>query len=113
MAVLKQPARLAGTSLTLTGLSAVLELRVIRRELDGAVVVEARLRSPDGQPRRAGEMEAVLHRATHARADRPVAFTPQADTAWRAVIHPSGGGAWELAVQARGDAGAASATLRL
>lgn len=107
------PARLAGTSLTPTGLSAVLELRVLARGPDGAVVVEARLRGPDGSPRRVEALDAVLHRATHARADRPVAFAPRADASWQATIRPPEAGQWELAVQARGDVGAASATLRL
>lgn len=106
------PPRLAGTNLTPTSLQVVLELRVVRRLPDGAVV-EARLRRPDGQPERAQALEGVLHRATHAREDQPVSFTAQADGSWQAMVRLSDAGLWELAVQARSEAGAASATLRL
>ena len=106
------PARLAGTSLTPTHLRVVLELRVLRR-LPDEIVVEARLRRADGTPEPAEELDGVLHRATHARDDRPIAFTSQPDRSWQATIRRPDGGAWELAVQARSAAGAASATLRL
>lgn len=102
------PARLAGTSLTPTGLSTVLELRVLRRGPEGAVI-EARLRGPDGRPRQVAALEAVLHRPTHARDDRPLEFERQPDGSWRATVRAPDSGPWELAVRADG----ASATLRL
>lgn len=106
------PARLAGTNLTPSGNGPPLALRVVSRE-SGLLVIEAVLRDRAGRPATADELHGMLQRATSARDDRPVAFSALPGGAWRAVVPAPGPGAWDLAVEARGPAGAASATLRL
>ena len=106
------PARLAGTNLTPTASAPALDLRVVEHLPDGAVV-EARLRGKNGRPARAEAVAGVLQRATHKQDDAPVAFTPLPDGAWRATVRPPAPGVWDLAVDARGDGGRASASLRL
>jgi nitrogen fixation protein FixH len=90
----------------------VLELRVGSRTGDG-VVVEARIRGPDGRPALAEAVSGTLRRATHARDDRPVIFEPALEGAWRAVVAPPGGGIWEISVQARSAGAVANGSLRL
>lgn len=106
------PARLAGTNLTPTGEGPALLLRVVSRD-GGTLVVEATLRARDGQPAAADQVTGTLQRATTAQDDRPVAFSPQPGGTWRADVPAPGPGAWDLAAEARGPAGVASATLRL
>jgi nitrogen fixation protein FixH len=106
------PQRLAGAYVVPTAPAPVLDLRVAR-EATGGLLVEARLRGPDGRPAAAEAVEGTLQRATHARSDRPLRFAPAADGAWRAVVALPGAGSWEVAVRARGAGGTAQASLRL
>ena len=88
----------------------------------GPAVVEARLRDRDGRPVPAAAVTGTVQRATDARADTALAFTPARSgaedgaQAWRAplpALPPSG--AWDVALQAHDSAGnvLATATLRL
>lgn len=87
---------------------------MVERLPGGGAVVEARLRGKDGQPARAEAMSGALQRATHRRDDVSVAFMAQPDGSWRATARPpDGSGNWDLAVEARGGGGQASASLRL
>jgi nitrogen fixation protein FixH len=87
----------------------------------GPVRVEARLRDRNGRPAPAAAVAGALQRATDARADAAVAFAPApaADpdgaVPWRATLPGLPAGAWDLAVEARDEAGnvLATATLRL
>ena len=106
------PMRLAGSHVLPAGPVPALDLRVVERRAD-AVVVEARLRAPDGRRLSPEVVSARLGRPTHARDDRAVVFEPAPDGGWRAVIARPAGGEWELAVEARAPEGAAAATLRL
>jgi hypothetical protein len=110
--VVGAPMRLAGSHILPTGPVPALDLRVVERRA-GAVVVEARLRAPDGRALAPDAIGARLGRPTHAREDRPVVFEPAPDGGWRATIARPAGGDWELAVEARAAEGAAAATLRL
>jgi hypothetical protein len=106
------PQRLARAYVLPTGPAPVLDLRVAGRSPEG-LMLEARLRGSDGRPTAASAMEGTLQRATHARDDRPVRFTPAADGSWRAVVSMPAGGVWDLAVRAEGADGTAQASLRL
>jgi hypothetical protein len=106
------PQRLARAYVLPTGPAPVLDLRVTGRSPEG-LLLEARLRGPDGRPAAASAMQGTLQRATHARDDRPVSFSPAADGSWRAVVSVPAGGVWDLAVRAEGADGTAQASLRL
>ena len=106
------PQRLAGSYILPIGPAPVLELRVSGRSAAG-VMVEARIRSPDGQPGSADTISGTLRRATHALDDRPLTFEPQPDGTWRALVTLPGGGTWEIAVQARSAGAVAHGSLRL
>lgn len=107
------PPRLAGTNLTPTAAAPALDLRVVERLPGGGAVVEARLRGKDGRPARAESVAGTLQRATHRQDDAAVAFSPLPDGVWRATVRPPTAGGWDLAVEAHGDDGRASASLRL
>ena len=114
------PARL-GTGNVLppaTGLR--LEVKQATAGGSGSIRVEARLRGRDGRPVQAATVTGALQRATDARADAALAFAPapaDADggTPWRTTLPGLPAGAWDLAVEARDEAGnlLATATLRL
>lgn len=105
------PQRIAGAYIVPTGPAPVLDLQVAgRAPLE--VVLVARLRGPDGRPAAAESMSATLHRATNARDDHPVAFTPMPDGSWRAVVALPAAGTWEIGAQARSAAGIAVSSLR-
>jgi nitrogen fixation protein FixH len=112
------PARL-GTGNVLppaTGLR--LDVRTAGGAGGGAVVVEARLLDRDGRPVPAAAVSGAVQRATDARADAALAFTPAAGgdaPHWRAALPDLPAGAWDVALQARDEAGQvlATATLRL
>ena len=106
------PQRLAGSYILPVGPAPVLELRIINRGSAG-VVVEARVRGPDGQPAAAEEISGTLRRATHARDDQTLTFEPAPQGTWRALVTPPGGGSWEIAVQVRSAGAIANGSLRL
>lgn len=106
------PMRLAGSQVMPTGPAPALDLRVAARSAAG-VVVEVRLRGPDGLPARAESVSGILGRVTHARDDAPVTFDPAPDGSWRALVTPPAAGDWTVAVRARSPGGTAEATLRL
>ena len=106
------PQRLAGSYIMPTGPAPVLELRVGVRSAAG-VVVEVRVRGPDGRPALAEAVTGTLHRATHARDDQLVTFEPMPGGAWRAVVVPPSAGTWEIAVRARSGGVVANGSLRL
>lgn len=106
------PQRLAGSYIVPTGPAPVLELRVASRS-EAGILVEARVRGPDGRPALAESVTGTLHRATHAQNDQPVLFEPAPDGAWRAVVARPGAGTWEIAVQALSAGAVANGSLRL
>jgi nitrogen fixation protein FixH len=106
------PMRLAGSQVMPTGPAPALDLRVAARG-EAGLVVEVRLRGPDGRPARAEAVSGTLGRVTHAREDAPIAFEPAPDGSWRALVTPPAAGDWSVAVRAQGPGGTAEATLRL
>ena len=105
--------KVAGAYIMSTAPAPALDLRIVRRQGD-MVEIEARLLRPDGGPCRAEILTAMLQRATDAGADQAVPFTAGPDGVWRATIRTPQSGVWEVAVQARDEAGGvAAASLRL
>ena len=105
------PQRLAGSDILPVGRAPVLELRVSARSAAG-VLVEARVRGPDGQPAMAEAVTGTLRRATHSRHDRPLVFEATGGV-WRALVAPPDDGIWDIAVEARSAGAVANGSLRL
>lgn len=106
------PQRLAGSYILPIGPAPVLELRVSTRGSAG-VVVEARVRGPDGRPASADTVSGTLGRPTHAREDRSVVFEAAQSGVWRTVVEQPGGGSWEIAVRAQIGGATVHGSLRL
>jgi len=105
--------KLAGSYVMDAGPAPGLELSVVGRR-PGWIEIQATFRSSDTMSGAPGGITAMLQRATDAKADQAVQFTPISAQAWRATVAVPGPGAWNIAVQVQDGAGrVAAATLRL